>query len=571
MSSKLSVLPAKPAGQQRKVIAAASLGTLFEWYDFYLYGSLSTVIAAQFFSGVNPTAAYIFALLAFAAGFIVRPFGSLVFGRLGDLAGRKYTFLITIVLMGVPTFIVGLLPSYNSIGILAPCLLIVLRLLQGLAVGGEYGGAVIYVAEHSSRSNRGFHTSWLQTTGTLGLLLSLFVILGCRTLLGEEQFNVWGWRLPFLFSIVLLGISVWIRLKLHESPEFLKMKEEGKQSKAPLRDTFGDKKYSLRVLFSLLGCTAGLGVVAYTSQFYIQFFLLQTLKVDILVVTQLLTAALLIAVPLYIFFGWLADKVGRKPIILCGCLLAALTYFPIYKGITHYANPALESALAKAPVTLHANPTTCSFQFNPTGTAAFVTACDTAKALLIRHSVPYSTVDEITGSSASIHIGSVVIDSVNGSGISAESLATQRARMDSLITEQLAAQGYPLKADPSVINKPMVVLLMVILVIYLTMVYSPAAAWLVELFPPQIRYTATSLPYNIGNGWFGGFMPATAFAMVASTGDIYYGLWYPVIIAACTFVIGLIFLPETRFGSEEVMSERVVKSEGTLSPSSRQI
>jgi len=540
--------------QQRKVIAAASLGTLFEWYDFYLYGSLSTVIAHQFFSGVNPTAAYIFALLAFAAGFVVRPFGSLVFGRLGDMAGRKYTFLITIVLMGVPTFIVGLLPSYESVGILAPCVLIVLRLLQGLAVGGEYGGAVTYVAEHSSRSNRGFHTSWLQTTGTLGLLLSLFVILGCRSVLGDEHFNDWGWRLPFLFSIFLLAISVWIRLKLHESPEFLRMKEEGKQSKAPIRDTFANRKYSLRVLFALLGCTAGLGVVAYTSQFYIQFFLLQTLKVDILVVTELLTAALVVALPFYIFFGWLADKIGRKKVILCGCLLASLTYFPLYKSITHYANPALEMALKTSPVTLHANPADCSFQFNPTGTASFLTPCDTAKALLIRHSVPYSTVDD-SSAGASIHVGDTIIDSINGVGLSADVLEVQRTTMDKQLTEQLTNQGYPLKADPAAINKPMVVLLMVILVIYLTMVYSPAAAWLVELFPPQIRYTATSLPYNIGNGWFGGFMPATAFAMVASTGDIYYGLWYPVVVAGCTFVIGLFCLPETRFGQDQTAVE----------------
>ncbi|GAB3626275.1 major facilitator transporter [Pandoraea terrae] len=549
MSSSTASSTSAESRERRKVILASSLGTMFEWYDFYLYGSLSTVIAKQFFSGVNPTASFIFALLAFAAGFVVRPFGSLLFGRLGDMSGRKHTFLITIVLMGLPTFIVGLLPSYASVGIAAPIMLIALRLLQGLAVGGEYGGAVTYVAEYSTPSVRGFNTSWIQTTGSGGLLLSLFVILGVRTLIGEAQFMAWGWRVPFLFSIALLGVSMWIRLKLKESPEFEKMQQKGAQSKAPLRDTFGNRRNAMMVLFSLLGCTAGLGVVAYTSQFYIQFFLLQTLKVDGRIANEVLALSLVIGLPFYVFFGWLSDRIGRKPVILTGCLLAALTYFPIYKSIAHYANPQLEHARAAAPVELHATPESCSVQFNPVGTAAFTTSCDSAKAVLARSSVPYTTVVQPAGAPASIHIGGQVIPAVDGAKLSEADFATQSSALNTRVTQALAASGYPITAVSADVNRPMLILLMTVLIIYLTMVYSPAAAWLVELFPPQVRYTATSLPYNIGNGWFGGFMPATAFAMVAATGDIFYGLWYPVVVASCTFIIGLFFLPETRFNS----------------------
>ncbi|MCO4876938.1 MFS transporter [Paraburkholderia caribensis] len=532
--------------ERRKVIVASSLGTMFEWYDFYLYGSLSAIIARQFFSGVNSTAAFIFALLAFAAGFIVRPFGSLVFGVIGDIAGRKRTFLVTIVLMGLPTFIVGLLPSYDTLGIASPILLIALRLLQGLAVGGEYGGAVTYVAEHSSSEKRGFHTSWLQTTGTLGLLLSLFVILGVRTGLGEDSFTAWGWRLPFLFSIVLLGLSLWIRVKLSESPEFKRMQEKGEQSKSPLRDTFGNSRNRKLVITSLLGCTAGLGVVAYTGQFYIQFFLLQAVKLDGKLTNEVLTIALVLCLPLYVLFGWLSDRIGRKPVILAGCAVAALTYFPIYKGIMHYANPALEHAQAISPVRLETNLSDCSFQFNPVGTSTFNKSCDIAKAALAKNTVNYTAI-EASGNSAVITVGNQRVELGSLQGVGAPEIAQRVKSFNSTLSAALIDHGYPQSADPSAVNMPMLILLIMLPVIYLTMVYSPTAAWLVELFPPQIRYTATSLPYNIGNGWFGGFMPATAFAMVAATGDIYFGLWYPVIVAGAVAVIGFFFLPESRF------------------------
>lgn len=537
------------SSERRKVIIASSLGTMFEWYDFYLYGSLSAIIARQFFSGVNATAAFIFALLAFAAGFIVRPFGSLVFGVIGDIAGRKRTFLVTIVLMGLPTFIVGLLPSYETLGIASPILLTLLRLLQGLAVGGEYGGAVTYVAEHSSADKRGLHTSWIQTTGTLGLLLSLFVILGVRSGVGEDSFGEWGWRLPFLFSIVLLGISLWIRLKLNESPEFKRMQEKGEQSKSPLRDTFGNARNRKLVIASLLGCTAGLGVVAYTGQFYIQFFLLQAVKLDGKLTNEVLTIALVLCLPFYVLCGWLSDRIGRKPVILTGCAIAALTYFPIYKGLMHYANPALEYAQASSPVKLETNLGECSFQFNPVGTSTFNKPCDVAKAALARNAVNY-TASQSNVQSTVVTVGSEVIELGSLQGLKPSQVAQRIKVFTQTLSAALVKHGYPKSADPSAVNKPMLILLIMIPVIYLTMVYSPAAAWLVELFPPQVRYTATSLPYNIGNGWFGGFLPATAFAMVAATGDIYFGLWYPTIVAGVVAVVGFFFLPESRFTKE---------------------
>lgn len=548
----MSVTTAGPAGkaapmtrEEKKVIFASSLGTVFEWYDFYLYGSLSAIIAAQFFSGVNPTAAFIFALMAFAAGFAVRPFGAIVFGRLGDLVGRKYTFLITILLMGASTFVVGILPNYASWGIAAPVILIILRLFQGLALGGEYGGAATYVAEHAPNGRRGFYTSWIQTTATLGLFLSLLVILGTRTYLGEAAFAEWGWRIPFLVSILLLAVSVWIRLTLNESPVFKKMKEEGKTSKAPLTEAFGRWENAKVGLIALFGGTAGQAVVWYTGQFYALFFLTQTLKVDGWTANVLIAISLLIGTPFFIVFGWLSDKIGRKPIILGGCLIAALTYFPIFAAITHYANPALEKAQASSPVTVVANPAECSFQFNPVGTAKFVSSCDIAKSFLARNSVNYANEAAPAGTVASVKVGDKVIPSFSGVGLDAAAMKAQSDAFNASMTEAIRAAGYPAKADPAAINTPMVVVLLTILVLFVTMVYGPIAAWLVELFPTRIRYTAMSLPYHIGNGWFGGFLPTTAFAMVAATGDIYYGLWYPIIVALATFVIGLVLAPET--------------------------
>jgi MFS family permease len=531
--------------EERKVIFASSLGTVFEWYDFYLYGSLSAIIAAQFFSGINPTAAFIFALGAFAAGFAVRPFGAIFFGRLGDLVGRKYTFLITITIMGLSTFIVGVLPSYATWGMAAPVILIALRLFQGLALGGEYGGAATYVAEHAPHGRRGFYTSWIQTTATLGLFLSLLIILGTRTWLGEEEFAAWGWRIPFLLSIVLLIISVWIRLSLSESPAFKKMKAEGKISKAPLTEAFGRWENAKVALIALFGGTAGQAVVWYTGQFYALFFLTQTLKVDGATANILIALSLLIGTPFFIVFGWLSDKIGRKPIILGGCLVAALTYFPLFTLITHYANPALEQAQASAPVTVVANPSECSFQFNPVGTSKFVTSCDIAKSFLARNSVNYSNEAAPAGTVAS-RIGEQTITSFAGAGLPADEFKARGDAFNASMTEAIRSHGYPAKADPEQINKPMVVVLLTVLVLFVTMVYGPIAAMLVELFPTRIRYSAMSLPYHIGNGWFGGFLPTTAFAMVAATGDIYYGLWYPIIVAMMTFFIGLFLMPETK-------------------------
>jgi MFS family permease len=518
----------------RKVIFASSLGTVFEWYDFYLYGSLAAIISKQFFSGVNETAAFIFALMAFAAGFAVRPFGALVFGRLGDLVGRKYTFLITILIMGASTFVVGLLPSYAAIGIAAPIILIALRLLQGLALGGEYGGAATYVAEHAPQGKRGLYTSWIQTTATLGLFLSLLVILGVRTLVGEESFAAWGWRAPFLLSIVLLGVSVWIRLSLNESPLFQRMKDEGKQSKAPLSESFGQWKNLKIVILALVGLTAGQAVVWYTGQFYALFFLTQALKVDAFTANILIALSLVLGTPFFVVFGALSDKIGRKRIIMAGCLLAALTYFPIFGLLTHYANPALEAAQRNAPVTVIADPKQCAFQFNPVGTATFTSSCDIAKSFLAKNSVNYANQAAPAGSVTQVRIGDKVL------------AAADAAQFNKAAAAAIKDAGYPTKADPAKIDIVMVTLLLTVLVIYVTMVYGPIAAMLVEMFPTRIRYTSMSLPYHIGNGWFGGFLPTTAFAIVAATGNIYNGLWYPIIIALMTLVIGVLFVRETK-------------------------
>jgi MFS family permease len=532
----------------RRVIFASSLGTVFEWYDFYLYGSLVAIITKKFFSGMNDTTAFLFALLAFAAGFFVRPFGALVFGRLGDLVGRKYTFLLTIVIMGASTALVGCLPTYETIGIAAPIMFIVLRLLQGLALGGQYGGAATYISEHAPNGRRGLYTSWIQTTATLGFFLSLLVILACRFALGPEQFEAWGWRIPFLLSTALLLISVYIRLQLQESPEFQEIKAAGKLSKAPLSESFGQWSNLKIVLLALFGAVAGQAVVWYGGQFYALLFLEKTLQVDSTSAQLVMAAALLIATPFFVVFGALSDKIGRKKIVLAGCLLAALTYFPIFKGLTHYANPALAAAVQASPVVVIADPAECSFQFDPVGKQQFTSGCDLAKGALSRMGVSYSNQEGGASGAAAVRIGadSIDVQSLPAVRLSAADYKKAQDDVNARIKAALAAAGYPVKADMGAFNYPMVILLCTILVIYVTMVYGPIAAWLVELFPARIRYTSMSLPYHIGNGWFGGFLPVTSFAIVAATGNIYDGLWYPIVVAGITIVIGALFLRETK-------------------------
>jgi MFS family permease len=522
-----------PKGQSSKlVIAASSLGTVFEWYDFYLYGLLATILSAQFFSGVNETTGFILALAAFAAGFAVRPLGAIVFGRIGDLVGRKNTFLVTMAIMGLSTFLVGLLPSYASVGVAAPVLLVTLRLLQGLALGGEYGGAATYVAEHAPEHRRGLHTSFIQTTATLGLFAALLVVIATRTILGEEAFAAWGWRLPFLISIALLAVSMWIRLQLEESPVFKQMKAEGTTSKAPLTEAFATWPNAKLVLIALFGAVAGQAVVWYTGQFYALFFLEKVMRVDGATANIMIAIALLIGTPFFLFFGWLSDRIGRKKIILAGCLIAAVTYFPLFGALSKAVNPALSAAQERAPVTVYADPRTCSSQFDPIGKTKFdKSGCDVAKSTLAKTGIPYVTKPygggEVSIGDRSIQVGDL------------ESYAERLA-------VAVAEAGYPKKADPAQIDRPLTIAILTLLVIYVTMVYGPIAAMLVELFPARIRYTSMSLPYHIGNGWFGGFLPTIAFAIVASTGNIYSGLWYPVIVALLTVVIGALFLPETR-------------------------
>ncbi len=544
MATNVAHRPMSP--EERKVILASSLGTVFEWYDFYLYGSLAAIIAKQFFSGLDAGSAFIFALLAFAAGFIVRPFGALVFGRLGDMIGRKYTFLVTILIMGLSTFIVGLLPTYASIGVAAPVILIALRMLQGLALGGEYGGAATYVAEHAPHGKRGAYTSWIQTTATMGLFLSLLVILGTRTFMGEEAFTDWGWRVPFLVSVLLLGVSLWIRLTLSESPAFQKMKAEGKTSKAPLRESFGQWKNLKIVILALIGLTAGQAVVWYTGQFYALFFLTQQLKVDAVTANLMIAAALLIGTPFFVVFGALSDKIGRKPIIMLGCVLAVLTYFPVFKALTEASNPDLAAAQAKNKVVIVADPAECSFQFNPTGTAKFTSSCDVAKQVLAASSVSYDNEVAAPGTPAVIKIGTVTIPSYSAKGISGDELKAKDSAFKKAVADTLKAEGYPAKADPAKMNKLMMIVILTYLVLLVTMVYGPIAAMLVEMFPTRIRYTSMSLPYHIGNGWFGGLLPTMSFAIVAQTGNMYNGLWYPIIIAGATAIIGTLFIRETK-------------------------
>jgi MFS family permease len=611
--------PRSMTAEERKVIFASSLGTVFEWYDFYLYGSLAIYIGATFFSQYPETTRNIFTLLAFAAGFLVRPFGALVFGRLGDLVGRKYTFLVTIVIMGASTFLVGVLPGSATIGIAAPIILIALRMLQGLALGGEYGGAATYVAEHAPHGRRGFYTSWIQTTATLGLFLSLLIILGIQTALGKEAFAEWGWRVPFLLSSILLGISVWIRMQMNESPAFKKMKEEGTHSKAPLSEAFGQWKNAKFAIIALFGAVAGQAVVWYAGQFYALFFLQNVLKVDAQAANIMVAIALGIGTLFFVVFGWLSDKIGRKPIIMAGLLLAMVTYFPLFKAMTWAGNPALAQAQATIKATVTADPTDCNFQFNPTGTAKFTTSCDIATAFLTKNSVPYEVVAGPAGSTATIKLGDSQIESYDAikAGANAKALdgamqkkvnialhdsgyplvrgaiqvpdskldafvaanpelkltsdtvrtgaktmvPTSKLVSDKLLSADEAAKAavpemavykianggsFTMVADPAKVNWTSLIAILTVLVIYVTMVYGPIAAMLVEMFPTRIRYSAMSLPYHIGNGWFGGLLPATAFAMSAAKGDIYYGLWYPIVIAGITFVIGMIFLKETK-------------------------
>lgn len=517
------------------VIAASSVGTIFEWYDFYLYGLLATVLSAKFFSGVNETTGFILALAAFAAGFAVRPLGAILFGRIGDLVGRKNTFLVTMGIMGLSTFLVGVLPTYAAIGAAAPVLLVALRLLQGLALGGEYGGAAIYVAEHAPDGRRGLHTSFIQTTATLGLFAALLIVIGTRTTMGEEAFSEWGWRLPFLLSLVLLAVSLWIRLQLNESPVFRRMKEEGTTSRAPLTEAFGRWRNLRLVLIALFGAVAGQAVVWYTGQFYALFFLEKTMRVDGATANIMIAIALAIGTPFFILFGWLSDRVGRKKIILAGCALAAITYFPLFHQLAQSVNPALYAAQVRAPVTVHANPATCSVQFDPVGKKKFDrTGCDIAKSFLAKAGVPYASRPDGNGS---VTVGKRAVP------------ATDKGSFEAALKTALADAGYPEKADPAQIDKPLAIAILTILVLYVTMVYGPIAALLVELFPARIRYTSMSLPYHIGNGWFGGFLPTIAFAIVAATGDIYAGLWYPVAVALATVVVGALLLPESRSAS----------------------
>jgi MFS family permease len=529
----------------RRVIIGATVGTVFEWYDFFVYGALATVLSKQFFQGVNATTSLIFALMAFGAGTAIRPLGALVFGRLGDMTGRKYTFLITITVMGLCTAALGVLPTYSQVGVLAPILLVSLRLLQGLALGGEYGGAAIYVAEHAPPGRRGYYTSWIQLSGSIGLIISLLVVLATRFVL-RDQFETWGWRIPFLLSLILLAISVYIRLQLEESPVFRDIQRTGRISTRPLSDSFGrwaNIGLMLRILFGMM---AGEAVVSYVIMVYVLFFLTQTLKLDPLNANLLLAAGLAMAVVMYIGCGRLVDRIGRKPVFVAGCLLSALTFFPIFKALTFYVNPAVAAAVATSPVTIVADPKECSFQFDPVGKARFSSSCDIAKTALTTANVSYSNEAATPGSVAQVRIGQRRITSFDGNAMDAGALKQQGAAFRSEVMQALSAAGYPARADPARVNYPMAFLLLCALQALGVMAYGPLAAWLVELFPPRIRYTSMSLPYNIGVGWFGGFLPSIAFAINAYTGNIYSGLWYPVIVAAISAVICIVALPETR-------------------------
>jgi MFS family permease len=547
----IAAVPSGTAGRavgkdEFKVIAASSVGTIFEWFDFYLYGSLAVIISRKFFSGVDETSAFVLALLAFAAGFAVRPFGAVVFGFVGDIFGRKLTFLITLTLMGAATFAVGLLPTYQQIGVAAPWILVVLRMLQGLSVGGVYGGAATYVAEHVDAARRGFYTSWIQITPTVGMALSLIAIFGTRTYLGEETFGTWGWRLPFLFAGVLVGVAIWIQLELAESPVYLQMKASRRSSARPWADAFGNWKNLRLMLIALFGATIGQAAVWYTAQFYALFFIERVLKVDGAQTNLLVAAALFISTPLYIFSGWLSDRIGRKPVLLGALLLAVFTYMPLYRALTQAANPALARAVATSPVRVYADLQECSFQFDLIGKARFDTSCDIVRSYLTRTGVTYDSIKAPPGTPAELRVGQVTLKGFSGERMSSSDLAAQRSAWERQASAIVSAAGYPLTADPAKINRPVVILILLGMMAIAAMSYGPVAALLTELFPARIRYTSMSLPYHIGNGWFGGFLPTVAFAIVAATGNIFSGLWYPLTLAASTFLVGIAFLPETR-------------------------
>ena len=548
METAATAAPAKPVKKQNEalVIGASSVGTMFEWYDFFLYGSLAVNISTHFFAGLSETTSFILTLMTFAAGFLVRPFGALVFGRIGDIFGRKNTFLVTMIIMGASTFAIGLLPGYGQIGIAAPIILVALRVVQGLAIGGEYGGAAIYVAEHAPQNQRGFYTSWIQITATIGLFVSLLLIMGVRNIMTPEQFDAWGWRIPFLVSILLLAVSIWIRLQLQESPVFQKMKDEAKTSKKPWAESFGKWSNAKFVLIALFGLVAGQGVIWYTGTFYSLFFLQNVLKVDGLEVNIIMAIALAIGTPIYVFMGWLSDRIGRRWLAIGGLALAVATFFPLFKMMTAAANPALAAAQESAPVVVHADSSACSLQFDPVGRNKFdAKSCDIVKAHLSRAGVSYTTESLPAGSVATVSVGGQTFTAPDPAKVQGADRAAAIANYQKEVGAALAAAGYPPKADTAQVDRWTVILVIVLTQLFTAMIYGPMAATLVELFPARIRYTSMSLPYHIGNGWFGGLLPTTAFMIVAATGDIYAGIWYPVIVAAVTLVFAIFLLPET--------------------------
>jgi MFS family permease len=527
------------------IVAASASGTVFEWYDFFVFGSLATIMSKQFFAGVNETAAFILALLTFGAGFAVRPLGALVFGRIGDRKGRKYAFLVTITLMGIATFAIGVLPNYASAGLTASCLLVLMRILQGFALGGEYGGAAIYLAEHAPPNRRGMFTGWVQGSASIGLVGALVIILVTRKTIGEDAFNAWGWRVPFLCSLGLLAISLWVRLRLQESPMFEKLRNEGGIAKAPITESFLRGRQLKTVLIALFSVICAQGVIWYTMHFYAQYFLERTLKVDSVLVNEMLIVVVLCSAPMYMFFAWLSDFVGRKYLMVTAIAASAVLIFPLFHQLTVAANPALAAAQAASPVTVVADPAGCSLQFDPVGQAKFVTSCDIAKSTLANTGVSYENEAAPAGTGAQIRIGDQMVQSFEGAGLAKADLTARKTEFSTRLNAALAKAGYPAKADPAHIDIPKVIGIMLVFMALATMLYGPMAAALVELFPTHIRYTALSFPYHIGTGWFGGFLPATAFAMVAASGNIYFGLWFPVSVSAVCAVVGLFFLPET--------------------------